>query len=276
MNAEQIAILGGGNMGRALIGGLLRRGVHAEHIAVGEASDAARTVLSRDFGVTASADNLNVVANASFIVISVKPQDVGAALPPLAPILRKNHAIVLSVAAGIRTASLEKWCGDGVPIVRAMPNRPALIGAGTTALFATARVKDAEKKRAENIIRAVGDAVWVENEEQLDIVTALSGTGPAYYFLLTEAMTQAAADLGLPHETARQLAIGTLRGAGLLAYGSDGDIVRLRNEVTSKGGTTEAALRVFEAAQFRELIARVIDAATRRSRELGSLFGENP
>jgi pyrroline-5-carboxylate reductase len=270
MKTEKIALLGGGNMGRALIGGLIRRGTRAEDIAVGEAWEDARLALQRDFGVRTTADNTDAVSNASLVIIAVKPQDVRAAVASLAPVLQKNRALLLSVAAGIRTTALEKWCGAGVPVVRAMPNRPALVGAGATALFAGANVQESERKRAEEVMRAAGNVVWVESEEDMDIVTALSGSGPAYFFLMAEAMTQAAVGCGLQKDAALQLAIGTLHGAGLMAQESDGDLARLRAEVTSKGGTTEAALRTLEAAEFRKIIARAIEAAAARSRELGA------
>ena len=270
MRPERIALLGGGHMGRALIGGLLRRGTRAEHIAVGEASETARIALSRDFGVAASQDNATAVAAATLVVVAVKPQDVGAVLTPLAATLQRNCAIVLSVAAGIRTAALQQWCGPAVSVVRAMPNRPALVGAGATALYAGAALEEDRRQRAAQIMSAVGDIVWVSDEDALDVVTALSGSGPAYFFLLTEAMIQAAVDLGLPQDAARQLAVGTLHGAGLLARESaGGDMTRLRSEVTSKGGTTEAALRVLAAGNFQQLIARAVGAAAQRSRELG-------
>jgi pyrroline-5-carboxylate reductase len=191
-------------------------------------------------------------------------------------VLQHNRPVVLSFAAGVRTSALAKWCGRGVSVVRAMPNRPALVGAGVTALFASAHIADADRLRAENLMRAVGDVTWVGSEEALDVVTALSGSGPAYFFLLTEAMMQASVALGLEPVAARQLAIGTLHGAGILARESDGDLARLRCEVTSRGGTTEAALHVMESAAFRELVARAIEVATARSRQLANQFGNDP
>lgn len=276
MNSEKIAILGGGNMGRALISGLLRSGARPEYLSVGEASASAGAVLSRDFGVTVSADNASAIAHATLIVVAVKPPEVAGAIAPLAPVMQRNGALVLSFAAGIRTNALEKWCGPGVSVLRAMPNRPALVGAGITALFARADVEHAARMRAENLMRAVGDVVWVRSEASLDVVTALSGSGPAYFFLLTEAMTRASVDLGLEPGAARQLAIGTLHGAGVLARESDGDMARLRQQVTSPGGTTEAALHAMETAGFSEIIGRAIAAAARRSRQLAEQYGDDP
>jgi pyrroline-5-carboxylate reductase len=269
----KISILGGGNMGRALAGGLLRRNTRPEQICIGESIPAARESLARELGLTALADNASVVADASVVIVAVKPQDVGKMLPPLAPLIRGSHATVVSIAAGIRLSSLQAWCGDGVPVVRAMPNRPALVGAGATGLYAEASVNASHRAQAESVMKAVGEVVWVGTEEALDIVTALSGSGPAYFFLLAEAMADAAVDLGLEREAARRLAVATLHGSGLLAQVSDGDLARLRQEVTSKGGTTEAALRTLDAADFRKLVARAVEAAARRGAELAQQFG---
>jgi pyrroline-5-carboxylate reductase len=273
MTNQCLAILGGGNMGRALIGGLLRRGTRPEHITVAEISSAAREALSADFGVQATPDNAAAVEPASVIVVAVKPQVAGTVLAPLQPALQRSRPVVISIAAGIRLAALESWCGAGVPVVRAMPNRPALVGAGATGLFAPASVAGIHREVAERVMQAVGEVIWVGAEDDLDVVTALSGSGPAYFFLLAELLTQGAIDLGLEPAAARRLAIATLHGAGQLAHGGDGDLARMRAEVTSKGGTTEAAVRSFEAADLRGIVARALEAATRRSRELAAQFG---
>jgi pyrroline-5-carboxylate reductase len=273
MSNKHLAILGGGNMGRALIGGMLRRGTRPEHITVGESSPAAREALSADFGVQSTADNAAAVEPASVIVLAVKPQIAGTVLAPLQPALQRARPVVISIAAGIRLAALESWCGAGVPVIRAMPNRPALVGAGATGLFAPASVAAAHREVAERVMQAVGEVIWVAAEDDLDVVTALSGSGPAYFFLLAELLTQGAIDLGLEPEAARRLAIATLHGAGQLAHSGDGDLARMRAEVTSKGGTTEAAVKAFEAADLRGSVARALAAAVRRSRELAAQFG---
>jgi pyrroline-5-carboxylate reductase len=273
MTNQHLAILGGGNMGRALIGGMLRRGTRPEHITVGESSQAAREALSADFGIQSTADNAAAVEPAAIIVVAVKPQIAGAVLAPLQPALQRACPLVISIAAGIRIAALESWCGAGVPVVRAMPNRPALVGAGATGLFAPASVAGTHRELAERVMQAVGEVIWVGAEDDLDVVTALSGSGPAYFFLLAELLTQGAIDLGLGPEAARRLAIATLHGAGQLAHAGDADLARLRAEVTSKGGTTEAAVKSFEAADLRGIVARALEAATRRSRELAAQFG---
>lgn len=268
----KIAFLGGGNMGRALIGGLLQRDTRPEHITVGEALEPVRVALARDFGVAVTADNETAIAAAGVVVVAVKPQDAGAVLKPLAPLFQRVRPLVVSVCAGLRVAALQEWCGGGISIVRSMPNRPALVGAGATGLFAERDVSAARRTRAEAIMRAVGEVVWVPSEDALDVVTALSGSGPAYFFLLAELMTQAAIDLGLEPSAAQRLSVATLHGAGLLARAGDSDLARLRAEVTSKGGTTEAALKVLNGADLRGIVARALEAATRRSSELATQF----
>ncbi|MGH8299026.1 MAG: pyrroline-5-carboxylate reductase [Steroidobacteraceae bacterium] len=269
MNLE-LTVLGAGNMGRALIGGLLRHGMRAEQIAVGESQEAARATLSRELGISAEADNAAAIRQAHLVVIAVKPYHVESVLTPLAAELQQRRPVVLSVAAGVRIQALRRWCGPGVPVIRAMPNRPALVGAGATALFAPPEVDAAPRAMAAQIMQSVGEVLWVATEDALDVVTALSGSGPAYFFLLAETLAQAGADLGLEPATARRLSIATLHGAALLAHGGDGDLARMRAEVTSKGGTTEAALRTLQAAGFNELIIHAVEAAARRSRELGN------
>jgi pyrroline-5-carboxylate reductase len=273
MSNNDLAFLGGGNMGRALIGGLLRRGTRPEHISVGESFEKARDALAADFGIRATADNAAAVESASAIVLAIKPQLAESVLTPLQPVLQRTRPLVISVAAGIRLAALERWCGPGVPVVRAMPNRPALVGAGATGLFAPDGVDSTHRAAAERVMQAVGEVVWVSTEDQLDVVTALSGSGPAYFFLLAELMTEAAIGLGLDSAAARRLASATLYGAGQLVNTGDGDLARMRAEVTSKGGTTEAAVRSLDSAGLRGIVIQALEAAATRSRELASQFG---
>ena len=273
MSHIELTVLGAGNMGRALIGGLLRRGMRAEQIAVGESQEGARARLAGEFGITATADNAAAVGKADLIVLAVKPQDAGSVLQPLAPRLRERRPLILSIAAGVRVQTLRRWCGADIPVIRAMPNRPALVGAGATGIFAPAEIAEPHRAMAGQIMQSVGEVVWVATEDALDVVTALSGSGPAYYFLLAETLARAGARLGLEPQASRRLSIATLHGAGLLAHGGDGDLARMRAEVTSKGGTTEAALRTLQAAGFEELIARAVAAAAHRSRELAEQIG---
>jgi len=214
------------------------------------------------------------VAGATIVVLAVKPQDAGAVLAPLAPVLQKSRPLLISVCAGLKVAALESWAGSGIAVVRTMPNRPAFVGAGATGLFALPSVSTTDRARAEAVMRATGEVVWVNEESHIDAVTALSGSGPAYFFYLAELMAQAGADLGLEPEVARRLAVATLHGSGMLARSSDGDLARLRAEVTSKGGTTEAALKEMIAADLRGIVGRAMDAAARRGGELAAQFGE--
>lgn len=257
-------------MGRALIGGLLRSGTRPEQLSVGESQPAAREVLARELGVTAVPDNREAIAGATIVVLAVKPQDAAAVLAPLAGALTAARPLLVSVAAGVRIATLEGWCGRDMPVVRAMPNRPALIGAGATGLYAPAGVGAPLRAAAERVLKAVGEVAWVPTEDALDVVTALSGSGPAYFFLLAELMAEAGEQLGLEAETARRLAAATLYGSGLLAHSADRDLAQLRAEVTSQGGTTEAALKALQAANLRDTVRQALNAAAQRSRELAA------
>ena len=268
--------IGGGNMGGALIRGLITRGLPADRISVGEASQARRIALADELGVHVSADNREIVDGADIVVLAVKPQDLANTVRPLAAAFARRPPLVLSIAAGIRVAAIAGWCGPGVAVVRAMPNRPALNGAGATAIFAPPELSAAHRKLAEEVLAAVGTTVWVPDEDSIDVVTALSGSGPAYFFLLAELMTDAAVKLGLPRDSAQELAIQTLFGSGRMARDSDGDLARLRAEVTSRGGTTEAAVRSFDAANLRGIVAAALEAATLRGREMAQAFGGPP
>jgi len=267
------AFIGGGNMGGALIRGLIAKGMPADRISVGEAVQARRIALADELGVHVSADNREIVEGADLVVLAVKPQDMATTVRVLAPGLARRRPLVLSIAAGIRVADIQGWCGPGIAVVRAMPNRPALNNAGASALYAPAGLTPEQRKLAEDALAAVGTAVWVNEEDALDVVTALSGSGPAYFFLLAELMTDAAVNLGLARESAQELAIQTLFGSGRMARDSDGDLARLRAEVTSKGGTTEAALRVLDASDLRGIVAAALQAATDRGREMAQAFG---
>lgn len=263
-----VSFIGGGNMGAALIRGLIAKGLAPQNIAVGEPVPARRATLAQEFGVRVTDNNREAAQGADVVVLAVKPQDMAATVQSFAEVFRPRAPLVLSIAAGIRVADIQGWCGPGVAVVRAMPNRPALNGAGATAIYAPPALADAHRSLAEQVLGASGTTVWVRDEHSLDVVTALSGSGPAYFFLLAELMTDAAVGLGLERDSARELAIQTLYGSGLMARESDGDLQRLRAEVTSKGGTTEAALRSFDASKLRDIVAAALKAATDRAGEL--------
>jgi len=259
-------------MARSLIGALIGHGTDATTIAVAEPRADARDELARDFGVRTFSDNADAVVGGGCVVLAVKPQMMRKVCEHLAEPLRETRPLLISIAAGVRIEQLERWLGAHLAIVRCMPNTPALIGAGATGLCANARVGAAQRALAERILNAAGIARWIEHEAQMDVVTALSGSGPAYFFLLVEAMEDAAVQLGLPRDTARALAVQTCLGAGrMLAEGGD-SAATLRARVTSPQGTTQAALDAFAQGDFRELVQRAMAAATRRGGELSAML----
>jgi pyrroline-5-carboxylate reductase len=263
----RIAFIGGGNMARALIGALLRLGAPAAQLRVGEPDAAVRAALEHELGVATAADNLVAMRGAALVVLAVKPQAAAAVLQGLRAALQELRPVLLSIVAGLRTAELIRVCTPAVAIVRAMPNRAALIGAGVSALYAPDTVSQTQRNIAERVTGAAGRTVWVRSEAELDVVTAVSGSGPAYFFLLAEQLARAGEALGLEPATALMLAGETLYGAGALTRGN-ASLAEQRAAVSSRGGTTEAALRALEAGGFDTLIARAVRAAAERSVEL--------
>ena len=260
-------------MTTALVSGLLRHGTGVDSVRVADPVVANLERLAFEFGVQGSTDNLAVVADADVVVLAVKPQDMAGAARDIARGLTDRRRLVVSVAAGIRLSDLERWLGKAVPMVRAMPNRPALIGAGITALYAGDGTTKDDRVTVERLMTAAGETVWLEEESQMDAATAVSGSGPAYFFLLIEALEAAGVEIGLPHETARRLAAATARGAGRMAAESGLEPATLREQVTSRGGTTAAALAVLEAEGLRATVHRAVAAAAHRSVELSTLSG---
>lgn len=269
---RRLAFIGGGNMAAALIGGLTRRGL-GDRLVVADPSQAQLQRLVRDHAVAIAADNAGAVKDAEAVVLAVKPQQMRAVAADLAPHLAESRPVVISIAAGIPHAALARWFGARIPIIRTMPNRPALNGFGVTGLYAPPGVGAAHRALAETIMAAVGATVWVEHESQMDTVTALSGSGPAYFFLFMEALEAAAHEHGLPIETAHRLTLETALGAAQMARQSTDSLAALREQVTSKGGTTAAALAVLDAAGLRAIVAHAVAAADRRSAELAAEFG---
>jgi pyrroline-5-carboxylate reductase len=269
----KITFLGGGNMANALVGGLLNNGFPANDILVIEIGAENRTRLERIFGIRCFAEPDADALSCDALVLAVKPQQMHAACLSLQPFLKQQ--LVISIAAGLRLKDLSRWLGGHSRLVRAMPNTPALISAGVTGLYAMPGVSEAERLGAERIMHAVGSTVWVNEETQIDAVTAISGSGPAYVFLFIEALQQAAVELGFSPKQVRQLSIETLLGAAKLASISEDPASALRERVTSKGGTTEAALRVMTAHGFKEAIIAGAKAARERGAELGELLGKD-
>ncbi|HWX81482.1 MAG TPA: pyrroline-5-carboxylate reductase [Steroidobacteraceae bacterium] len=271
-NIRRLAFIGGGNMAAALISGLIKRGMSPGRLAVADPNQDQLQRLVRDFGIEAAADNASAVQGAEAVILAVKPQLLRGVAVALAPHLQ-GEPLVISVAAGIPHAALVRWFGPQIPVIRTMPNRPALNGFGATGLYAPAAVGTACRSLAEDLMAAVGATVWVQHESQMDTVTALSGSGPAYFFLFMEALEAAAHARGLPAEIAHRLTLETAFGAAQMARQSSEPLAMLREQVTSKGGTTAAALEVLNAAGLRAIVAQAVAAADRRSAELADEFG---
>ena len=265
-----IAFIGGGNMARSLIGGLASRGHKPSALHVAEPVEALRDGLRRDFGVAAYDSASGAADGASVWLLAVKPQVMRAVCEELAPLAQSQRPLVISVAAGIGTQQLDHWLGGGQSVVRAMPNTPALLGVGITGLFANAATDTAGRERAAALMHSVGSTVWIDDESRMDAVTAVSGSGPAYVFLLAEAMTAAGIRQGLAPDAAQALVRQTLLGAATMLSRLDEPAEVLRARVTSPGGTTQAAIETFEAGGFRALVDDAIAAATERGRQLSA------
>lgn len=262
-----IAFIGGGNMATALISGLIRSGTRPDEIHVSEPNELASHRLQSEFSIQTHAGAAAAIESADVIVLAVKPQVMPVVLKELAGVVLTDQ-LVISIAAGIEIATIQDALGALQSVVRAMPNTPALIGKGVTGLYASPGCSAAQRKATEEILSATGGTIWVDRESLINVVTAVSGSGPAYYFLLTEALREAAHDLGLPKDTAAELALQTAYGAGAMAGESGVDVAELRKRVTSPGGTTQAALEVFEKGRLKELVFAAVSAATDRGAAL--------
>lgn len=266
----RLAFIGGGNMARSLIGGLAQVGQTMASIRVGEPNADLRAGLAADFGVTATAENSEAVDRAEVWILAVKPQAMASVCHGLAAAAQNSRPLVISIAAGITSAQVDHWLGGRVPVVRAMPNTPALIGAGMTGLYGNALVDAPRRALAESLLAAVGKTVWVDDEALMDVVTAISGSGPAYFFLLAEALQAAGEAHGLDSDTARTLCVQTALGAARMLTESGEPAKTLRQRVTSPGGTTAAALESLFADGLPDSIGKAITAACRRGAELSA------
>ncbi len=271
MQNLSIGIIGAGNMGLALASGL-RSKVAPGRLAASDPHPDKRQQI-QEMGFVAHADNEALVAGADLLVLAVKPQGLRALCTAIAPSIQRRRPLVVSVAAGVRTADLDRWLGGGLAIVRAMPNTPALINAGVSVLWANDRATKAGREAATAVLAAVSEVFWVEDEGLMDAVTAVSGSGPAYLFLLVEALTAAGVKAGLPRDLCAALAAGTAAGAARMVHDRPGDAALLRARVTSPGGTTEQAIKRLLDDGFMEMFARAIQAACDRSRALGEQLG---
>ncbi|MBX3617933.1 pyrroline-5-carboxylate reductase [Nitrosomonas sp.] len=268
----KITFVGGGNMASALISGLLQQGFTPRQLHVIEIHPENREKLKQNFGLSVSENLAEGVSVSDVIVLSVKPQQLPDVARDLSPLL--NNQLVISIAAGIRATDIVRWLNGHHRVVRAMPNTPSLVGSGVAGLYATPGIGEQDKKNAESILTAVGSVLWVDHEELLHAVTAISGSGPAYVFYFIEAMQQAAVELGLTAEQARQLSLLTFEGASQLANSSDDNVTILRARVTSKGGTTERAIQTMEKNDIKCKIIAAIRAANDRSREMSDEYGK--
>lgn len=263
---SNICFIGAGNMAQSIIGGLLKSGSRKESIWATARSEEKRTNLSDNFGVHTTDNNVAAVEACRIVILAVKPQMMFGVCEEIAPYIQGK--LVISVAAGISCESLEKWLGKNAAIVRCMPNTPSLIGQGACGLYANANTNTLQKQAAQAILEATGKAVWVDDEALMHTVTAVSGSGPAYFFLFLEAMAQAAVEQGLDQHTAQALAIQTAKGAALLAEQSDDNLETLRKKVTSPGGTTEQAILSFEHSGLRSTINKAMTACAERSKAM--------
>ena len=271
----RIAFIGGGNMARSLVGGLIDKGCKPGRITVAEPSPEQRALIAKRSPVRMSADGAAAASDADVLVFAVKPQVMQAAARSVAAAVQDKRPLIVSVAAGITSADLDRWLGGGQAIVRVMPNTPALLGTGAAGLYATPKVGAEQRRVAQALMEAVGQAHWIEDESLMDAVTAVSGSGPAYFFLLMECMEAAALELGLPADTARALILQTAAGAARMAQESGEAPGRLRKQVTSPNGTTAAALQVFEDGKFQALVNKALGAARDRGRQLAREGGED-
>jgi len=263
-----ISFIGAGNMASAIIGGMLDSGFQAGDIWVSAPDDNHLQSLRKRFGISVTTDNRYCAEQADIVILAVKPQVMADVCRDIAPMVQNTRPLMVSIAAGLTSDTLDEWLGGGLPLVRVMPNTPSLVRKGAAGLFANNQVKDKQKKMVQSVFESIGSALWVEDENLLHAVTALSGSGPAYFFLMLEALESAATEAGIEADTARALAIQTMAGAAEMAGRSEHDPAQLKRNVMSPGGTTEQAIHTFEDGGLRELVKKAYGAAFERSQEM--------
>lgn len=268
MHISNLAILGAGNMGTSLLGGLIKNHYPAKQIFIADPDPEKLKILEQKFKVHTASHNLDAIKNADVIILAVKPQIIHEVCSEITETVRQHKPLIISIAAGVNVSHLETWLGNNIPIIRTMPNTPALIGCGATALFANSVVSPSQLQLAESLLKAVGITVKIDDEKLMDVVTALSGSGPAYFFLIIEALQNAAKSLGLPEDIAKLLTVQTAYGATRMALESTDDVISLRRHVTSPGGTTEQGIKVLEDKKIRDIMLATLQAAAERSQEL--------
>ncbi|WP_321277047.1 pyrroline-5-carboxylate reductase [Thiomicrorhabdus indica] len=271
----KICFIGAGNMAQSLIGGLIASDYPKDKLMATDPNADIQKIIIEQFGIDCISDNHQAIAQSDIVVLAVKPQILQNVCQNIAESIQAQKPLILSVAAGIKCEAIERWLGGDLSIVRTMPNTPALIQTGATGLFANDKVDDEQKSQSEHIMRAAGVTLWVNDEAQLDVVTALSGSGPAYYFLFMEAMEQAAVKMGLDEKSAHLLTMQTALGAAKMVMESRQDCATLRKNVTSPNGTTEKAIQSFESADLRGTIETAMKQAQLRAAELAEELGED-
>ncbi len=272
---SSIVFIGGGNMASCIIGGMIANGFSADDIIVSEPGEESRRRLEETYGIETTADNQAAAKQADLIVLAVKPQIMSDVATDLAGAMDHGPAVV-SIAAGIPLGALENWLGDGTAIVRAMPNTPAMVLCGATGLFANGQVSAEQQVLVEKVFSAIGHACWVDTEAQIDAVIAVSGSGPAYFFRIMEIMQKVGQELGLSQQVAQDLSLKTALGAARMATESGTNPTQLREQVTSPGGTTQAALQSFEDQDLEETFRRAMNSALNRAEQMSAEFGSAP
>lgn len=272
MHSAHIAIIGAGNMGGALLAGLVASGYPPQHIIVSNPTLEKLRHFEQHFGIAITQNNIAAANHADVIILCVEPTQVPIVAKEIAPIIQQNKPLIISIAAGVPETVIQQSLGGQAAIIRAMPNTPALVGASATALHASPLVTETQKNTTESIFRGIGTVVWLPHESDMDAVTALSGCGPAYFFLIIEILQQIGEQFGLPHDIAQILTLQTAYGAGKMALENKRSITELRKQVTSPGGSTEAALRVFETEPVREIFFKALSAACHRAEERSQLL----
>lgn len=273
MTFSNIAIIGAGNMGACLAHGILAKGYPKDKISIADPSRE-KLKIFLDAGIKTTNDNIEAIQQADVILFAIKPALMSEVLHALAVEIQKKKPLLISIAAGVRAKSIDRFVGGEIPIVRAMPNTPAMLGCGATALFANAHVNTENKNLAETLLRSVGITVWVEEENLMDAVTALSGSGPAYFFLVIEALQKAGVQLGLSPEVAQLLSLQTAYGACRMALESEKNVEQLRQDVTSPQGTTEAAIKVLQKENLSQIFLDALNAANTRAKELAEVMDQ--
>jgi len=273
-NSTTIGFIGAGNMAYALISGLINSGFNAQNIKLSDTDAALLSLRADEFNLDVFTDNTELTAQCDVIVFAVKPQVLSIVCKELQAHI-SHKPLIISIAAGVRATDINRWLGGNTAIIRTMPNTPALLGKGATGMMANEAVSDEQKTLARRILGAVSECLWVEDEKMLDVVTALSGSGPAYFFLMIESMTKAGVALGLDEKTAEQLSIQTALGASIMANSSEDSAHELRAKVTSPNGTTQAAIESFQDQNFEMLVSHAMRAAFDRAREMGAKLGDN-